>query len=450
MATLDELDRAHLIHPGTEFRRHEASGPDIVTGGRGIRIQTADGASLIDGCSGLWNINVGHGRQEIADAVHEQMRQVPYYPGFWSFSTAPAIELASRLSTLLPQEFELGHFLFTTGGSDANETNIAIARTYHAVRGEPSRQKIISRSQSYHGTTRAAGSSTRLPGFHEFFDPDPLHIEVPAPYCYQCALGKTFPACALACADEIEQTIVREGASTVAAVIAEPVLGVGGVVPPPDQYFDRLREICDRHGVLLILDEVITGFGRTGRWFGMETYQVRPDLVSFAKGITSGYLPLGGVGLSRRVYETVRDESPEGAAFMTGLTYNNHPSSCAAAHANLDIIEREGLVENSARVGSYLVDQLEQSFQDCPTLGEVRGAGLMVAIEWSKPGGNLPVGPDPMAYPAAISDEARKRGLIVRALWESVAVSPPLCTTESEVDEIVGILKESVDAVPIP
>ena len=230
-------------------------------------------------------------------------------------------------------------------------------------------------------------------------------------------------------------------------MIAEPVFGTGGVIPPPDGYFERLREVCDRHGVLLILDEVITGFGRTGRWFGMETYDVVPDLVTFAKGITSGYLPLGGIGLSQSVYECLRDDSPQGLPFMGGLTYNNHATCCAAAHANLDILEREGLVDNSAKVGSYLLDRLRETFGDHPLAGEVRGVGLMTAIEWSKPGTTEPAGAGPMAHPAAISAEARKRGLIVRALWECIAVSPPLCTTREEVDEIVGILAESVAAV---
>jgi len=446
---LEELDRAHLIHPVTEFRKHEKIGPKIVTGGDGIRIHTADGKTLIDGCSGLWNINIGHGRTEIADAVAKQMHDVPYYPGFWEYSTEPAIRLAERLANLLPSKFEINRFLFTSGGSDANETNFRIARTYHATRGEPRRRKILSRASSYHGITYATGSATRLPAYHIFATPDPLHIEVPAPYCFRCELGKTFPECGLACADSVEQAIEHEGADTIAAIIAEPVFGTGGNIPPPDGYFQQLREICDRHGVLLILDEVITGFGRTGQWFGMQTYDVRPDLVSFAKGITSGYLPLGAAGLSRRVYETLRDDSPPGLPFMGGLTSNNHAACCAAANANIDIIESEGLVENSAAVGSYLLAQLGTTFGDDPRVGEIRGVGMMNAIEWTKPGTTEPAGETPMAFPAAISEQAKQRGLVVRALWECIAVAPPLCTTREEIDEIVGILAESVAAASV-
>ena len=443
---LEDLDRAHLIHPITEFRTHEKKGPTIVTGGDGIRIQTAGGETLIDGCSGLWNVNVGHGRREIADAVTKQMNDVAYYPGFWEYSTEPAIRLAARLAKRFPAAFELEHFLFTTGGSDANETAFRLARSYHAMRGEPGRRKIFSRAHAYHGVTRAAGSATRLPAYHIFAEPDPLHVEVPAPYPFRWE-PQDPAVCAAESAEAVEEALVREGPETVAALIAEPVLGTGGVIPPPEGYFERLREICDRHGVLLILDEVITGFGRTGSWFGMETYDVRPDVVTFAKGITSGYLPLGGMGISRQVYETLRDESPQGLPFMGGLTYNNHATSCAAAHANLDIVEREGLVENSATTGAYLLERLRETFGDHPNAGEIRGVGMMTAIEWAKPGTTEPAGATPMSYPAAISSQARKRGLIVRALWECAAVSPPLCTTREEVDEIVGILAESVAAV---
>jgi adenosylmethionine-8-amino-7-oxononanoate aminotransferase len=443
MEKLEALDRAHVIHPITEFRTHERKGPRLVCGGKGIRVETADGRSAIDGLSGLFNINVGHGRTEIADAVAEQMRRVAYYPAFWDYSTEPPIRLAERLTRLFPADREIDHFLFTSGGSDANETNFRLARLYHAVKGSPGRRKILSRSSSYHGITRAAGSATRLGAYHVFEEPDPLHVQTAAPYCFRCELDKSYPSCALACADDVERVIEREGPETVAAVIVEPVPGTGGVIPPPPDYFARLQEICRAHDVLLILDEVITGFGRTGRWFGMEHWGIRPDLVSFAKGITSGYLPLGGVGLSRRVYETIRDESPKGLPFMGGLTYNNHPAACAAALANLDIVEREGLVENSARVGAYLLEQLRERLGAHPFVGEIRGIGLLAAVEWVRPGSKEPVGGRPMSFPTAIASRAWERGLIVRALWECTALAPPLCTTRAEVDEIVDILAAS-------
>jgi adenosylmethionine-8-amino-7-oxononanoate aminotransferase len=440
---LEDLDRAHLLHPITEFRVHEKKGPRILVGGNGIRLRTRDGRSVIDGFSGLFNINVGHGRTEIADAVHRQMRELAYYPSFWDFSTGPAIALAERLAELFPRAAELGHFLFTTGGSDANETAFRLARQYHAVLDRPGRTKIVSRRHGFHGITRAAGAATQIGVYHVFQPPEPQHVAAAAPYCFRCDLGLAHPGCGVACAADVETVIEREGPDTVAAVIVEPVLGTGGIVPPPGDYFAKLQAICARHDVLLILDEVITGFGRTGRWFGMEHWDVRPDLVSFAKGVTSGYLPLGGVALSRRVYETLRDRSPHGFPFMGGLTYNNHPTCCAAALANLDILEREGLVEHARETGAYLLASLREAFADHAFVADLRGLGMLAAIETARPGSKDAVGGKPMQFPARVAQAAWERGLIVRALWENVALAPPLCTTRAEVDEIVDILVRS-------
>jgi L-2,4-diaminobutyrate transaminase len=221
------------------------------------------------------------------------------------------------------------------------------------------------------------------------------------------------------------------------------VLGTGGIIAPPAEYFPRLQAVAAQHDILLILDEVITGFGRTGRWFGMEHWGIRPDLVSFAKGVTSGYLPLGGVAVAQRVYEAVRDRSPRGLPFMGGLTYNNHPSCCAAALANLDILEREGLVDNARDVGAYLLAALREALGDHPFAAELRGVGMLAAIECTRPGTKDPVGGKPMQFPARVASAAWERGLIVRALWENVALAPPLCTTRAEVDEIVEILVAS-------
>jgi putrescine aminotransferase len=446
MTDLEALDQAHLLHPLVEWRKHEKDGPRIVTGGKGIRLQLEDGSEVIDGLSGLVNINVGHGRTEIRDAVAAQMGKVAYYPAFWNFSTEPAVRLAERLTHLFPKDREIDHFLFTTGGSEANEIAIRIARLYHGVQGLEDRRKIVSRSRAFHGITRAAGSATRLFAYHIFEAPDPLHVESASPYCLRCDLDESYPDCNVACANDIASVIGREGAETVAAVIVEPVLGTGGFIPPPSGYFERLQEICRDTGVLLIVDEVITGFGRTGKWFAMEEFGIHPDIVTFAKGLTSGYLPLGGVGLKRNIYEKIRDLTPDGLPFMGGLTYNNHATSCAAALANIDILEHEGLVENAAQMGAYLLEKLRERFGNEPVAGEIRGAGLACAIEWTKPGGNEPVG-GMMEFPEAITKEAWKRGLIVRAFWDSTGIAPPLCVTRDEIDEIVAILGESYEAV---
>ena len=444
---LEDLDRAHLIHPLTEFRAHEKQGPIVVTGGEGIRIHTSDGRTLIDGLSGLWNIVAGHGRSEIGAAVHKQMSEVAYYPGVWEFATEPVIRLADRLSGLLPAERELDHFLFTTGGSEAIELSFRFAYNYHAIRGEPGRVKVLARKFSYHGITQGAGSATRIGVYHHLVKPsDPLFVEIPAPYPFRCKLCAGEPECSLACADTVEEIIEREGADTIAAIIGEPVMATGGVHPPPEGYYPRLREICDRHGILLIMDEIVTGFGRTGNWFGMQTVGAEPDLVTLAKGITSGYLPLGAIGVSNPVYETIRDEGPPGLPFMGAFTNGNHAACCAAAHANLDIIEREGLVENAAEVGGYLNAQLRETVGDHPLVGDVRGVGMMAALEFAKPGTNERVGKAPMEFTGKISAHARERGLIARAGGESIMLAPPLCTTREEVDEIVSILSASLEA----
>jgi len=443
---LRELDRRHLIHPITEFRKQERTGSRIIAGGKGIRLETADGRSVIDGFSGLFNINVGHGRTEIGDAVHQQMQRLAYYPSFYDVSNEPAIRLAERLARLFPADRGLDRFLFTSGGSDANETSFRLARMYHCSNGEEARTKVISRRASYHGITRAAGSATTLPAYHVFADRDPLHVEAAAPYCLRCEFGKSLPGCGLACAEDIAKVVEQEDPKTISAIIAEPVQGTGGIIPPPPGYFSRLQEICREHGILLILDEVITGFGRTGKWFAMEHYDVRPDLVSFAKGVSSGYLPLGGVAVRDRVYETIRDRGPAGLPFMGGLTYNNHPAACAAGLANLDILEREGLVENARERGSQLLDGLRSRLDGHPFVREIRGIGLLAAIECTKPGSLDPIADRPMVFTTAVSRKAWDRGLIVRALWETVALAPPLCIASSEVDEVVDIVAASLEA----
>ncbi|MBW2316741.1 MAG: aspartate aminotransferase family protein [Deltaproteobacteria bacterium] len=437
---LCDLDRAHLIHPITEFRKHETKGPRVVVGGEGIHVELADGRRLIDGLSGLFNINVGHGRREIADAVAQQMHEFAYYPAFWDFSSESAIRLAERIVGLLPEDRRLRHLLFTTGGSDANEAAFRVVRMYQAARGRPERSKILSRRHAFHGITRAAGSATRIPAYHALASVDPAHVECAAPYCFRCEFGEEPSSCDMPCVADVEQTIEREGADTIAAMIVEPVMGTGGIILPPPGYFARLQEVCRRHEILLIFDEVITGFGRTGAWFGMEHWDARPDVMAFAKGITSGYLPLGGIAFTDHVYETIRDQSPRGLPFMFGLTYNNHPSCCAAALANLDIVEREGLVTNARVVGDHLRKRLSEGLASHPLVADVRGIGMMLAIECAEPGSKEPVGGKPMAFPAQVAARCYERDLIVRALWENVALAPPLCTTQAEADQIADIV----------
>jgi putrescine---pyruvate transaminase len=442
MTNYDEirrLDQAHVLHPITEFRRHEKHGAKIFVGGKGIELFLGDGRTVIDGFSGLFNINVGHGRTEIADAVAAQMRKLAYYPSFWDFGNEPATRLAERVVGLLPQDRHLNHVLFHSGGSEANEANFKFARLYHAVRGNFSKVKVLSRRWSFHGATRSAGTATGILAYHAMIEQDASHGYFMPPYCYRCELGKTYPSCNLACAHELESAILNEGADTVAAVIVEPMMGTGGILVPPPDYFEPLQQICKRYDVLLILDEVVTGFGRTGKWFGMEHWNIRPDLVSFAKGISSGYLPLSASMITDHVYETIRDEMPDGIPMMFGLTYNNHPTCCAAGLANLDIIEREGLVENARVVGAYLLDRLREAFGRSPIVGEVRGLGLLAAMEIVRDQQTKEPFPN-IDDPHHIVAAAFQRGLIARALFQCVALSPPLISTKADIDRMVGIL----------
>jgi adenosylmethionine-8-amino-7-oxononanoate aminotransferase len=435
------LDREHVIHPINEFRKHEKRGAKIFVGGRGVELDLADGRTVIDGFSGLFNINVGHGRTEIADAVAEQMRKLAYYPSFWDFGNEPAARLAERIVGLLPADRHLNHVLFHSGGSEANEANFKFARLYHAVRGKPSKVKILSRRWSFHGATRGAGTATGIWAYHALIEQDASHAYFAPPYCYRCELGKTYPECEVACADELEAAIRQEGADNVAAVILEPLMGTGGILVPPPGYFEPIQEICRRHDVLLILDEVVTGFGRTGKWFGMEHWYIEPDLVSFAKGISSGYLPLSASVLSDRVYETIRDQMPDGIPLMFGLTYNNHPACCAAGLANLDIVEREGLVENARQVGAHLLERLRSAFGGSPIVGEIRGLGMLAAIEIVRDQESKEPFPN-IEDPHHIAAMAFDKGLIARALFQCVALSPPLCSTRQDVDRMVAILQE--------
>ncbi|MBI4514444.1 MAG: aspartate aminotransferase family protein [Deltaproteobacteria bacterium] len=443
-ANLDEilrLDRAHVIHPITEFRKQEKYGSKIFVGGRGIELQLADGRTLIDGFSGLFNICVGHGRSEIAEAVAVQMRQLAYYPSFWDFGNEPAARLAEKVIGLLPRDRHLNHVLFHSGGSEANEANFKFARMYHALRGRPGKVKMLSRRWAFHGATRGAGTATGILAYHAFIEQDASHAYFSPPYCYRCEFAKSYPGCNLDCAGDLAAAIEREGAESVAAVIIEPVMGTGGVLVPPPDYFARIQEICRRYDVLLILDEVVTGFGRTGKWFGMQQWDIKPDLVSFAKGISSGYLPLSASVISDRIYETIRDEMPDGIPLMFGLTYNNHPTCCAAGLANIAIIEREGLVDNARAVGGYLLERLRHAFGKSPIVGEIRGCGLLAAVEIVRDQQTKEPFPN-IEDPHHIVAAAFQRGLIARALFQCVALAPPLISTKADIDRMVGILQE--------
>ena len=442
-AALVESDRRHLIHPLHHPRDHEH--PIVMVEGRGEMLIDSDGKEYIDGLSSLWNVNAGHGRKELAEAAATQMAKLAFASAYAGASNIPSIRLAERLVSLAYPSTS-GVYL-TTAGAESNESAFKIARYYWKLRGKPGKVKIFSRIHAYHGVTMAAMSATGMAAYHKMFGPlVPNFLQVPAPYPYRWA-GNDDPG--IGAAEAFEQAVVREGPETVAAIIAEPVMGAGGVIVPPDTYFPRLREICDRHDILLIADEVITGFGRTGRWFALGHWGVEPDLVSFAKGVTSAYLPLGGVMVSRKVHQVMLDAPPD-QKFMHAATYSGHPACCAVGVANLEIIERDNLVERAAIMGRRLLAGL-QSLSDLPNVGDVRGLGMMCGVELveSKKTRAPAIGLGPR-----VAREALSRGLLIRirggsadpAIGDTICVAPPLMTPHETIDRIVDILRASIPA----
>ena len=441
---LMDSDRRHLIHPLHHPKDH--ANAKIFTRGVGAMLYASDGREYIDGLSALWNVNIGHGRKELATAAAAQMEKLAYASAYAGFSNEPAIRLAERIVGLAYGNMAAAYF--TTGGAESNESAFKFARYYWKRMGKPDKVKIISRRYGYHGVTLAAMSATSLPGYQKMFGPlVPEFFQVAPPYPY------SWPGngdAGIGAADAVEEAINAHGADTIAAIICEPVMGAGGVIVPPPTYFPRLREICDRHGVLLIADEVITGFGRTGKWFALGHWGIEPDLMSFAKGVTSGYLPLGGVLVSKRIHQAIED-APMDEKFMHAATYSGHPVCCAVGLANIDIIERDGLVERAQVQGDRFRKGLS-TLESLPAVGEVRGIGMLAAIELVEDKGSKKPA---LGLGGKVVAEAGKRGLIMRqrggadgppVSGDSLCLAPPLMTPEATLERIVQIVGESIAA----
>lgn len=434
----------HLICGFASPARLEEDGTTQLVKGKGAYVWDATGRKYLDGLASLWNVAVGHGRPEIARAVAAQIRRLEYAPTLLGFSSAPAEELAARIAALAPTG--LSRIVFTCGGSEANETVIRLVRLYWRLRHRPDKIKIVALNRAYHGSSTGAASLTGLPYFHTYYEPlMPGVVRMARPYCYRCELGLTYPHCGLACADELERLIEREGADTVGAFIAEPVQGVGGVVVPPSGYFERIRAICDKYEVLMIADEVITGFGRLGTRFGIDRWKVVPDMIVFAKSVTSGYLPLGGVILKESLFQTLLDAGPD-FALHHGFTYSGHPTVCAAGLANLDIIEREGLIARARKLTPRFKRRLE-ALAHHGIVGEVRTAGLMGAIELVSDKTSKAPLPGEWNVAARIRAATLARGVIVRASADTVVVCPPLIVTPKEIDLIASTLDAAISEV---
>ena len=427
---------ARIIHP--LHSRADQEAPVVFVEGSGAVLRDAEGREYIDGLSSLWNVNLGHGRTELAEAAAGQMRRLAYASAYSGYTNEPATQLADRLIQLSYPNMSAVYF--TTGGAESNETAFKLARYYWRRDGKPSKTKIISRIHGYHGLTLAAMSATGIPAFHKMFQPlVPGFVHIVPSYSYR------YPG---SMAEALEEAIVREGPETVAGFIAEPVIGAGGVIPPTPDYFPKIRKICDKYSVLFIADEVITGFGRTGKWFALGHWGVEPDLVSFAKGVTSAYLPLGGVIVSSQIHGVIH-EAPPTERFMHAATYSGHPTCCAVALKTLEIYERENLISRTTPLGKRLLDGL-QPLRDLPVVGDVRGFGLMCGVELVE---DQRTKQPAVGLGAKVLTEARNRGLVTRMragqagehpIGDTISLAPPFVITETQIDLIVKTLHESI------
>jgi putrescine aminotransferase len=447
-ADLVKTDQQHLIHP-----LHDHTEAVIYVRGCGAKVYDITGREYIDGLSGLWNVNVGHGRAVLADAAATQMKELAYFSGYAGSSNVPAIMLAERLTGLAKMQA----VFFTCGGAEANESAFKTARFYWKATGKPQKVKVIARGEAYHGVTLQAMSATKMGAYWKMFEPRVpgfVHIQTCYPYRFEGVQpGETVGQAA---ARELEEAILREGPESVAAFIGEPIHGAGGVIYPADDYWPLVRDICTRHNVLLIADEIITGFGRTGRWFGMEHWNVEPDVLSFAKGVTSGYLPLGGMMVSHSIKDVLDSVQP-GDRWMHAYTYSAHPTCCAVALKNLEIIEQEHLCENSEQMGKRLHTALKSAFSDHPNVGDIRGGkGLLAAVEFVEDRANKRNFGGDRKIASRLQSEMMKRGVVTRtrpsggvhpAPGDAVYFAPPLVVTEAEIERLVSVAEESVEAV---
>ena len=436
-----ERDAAHLIHPLHNPAAH--SGGKVWVGGEGAFLIDANGDRYIDGLSGLWNNTAGNGCRELIEAGSRQLGALAYASGYTGSTNPRAIELAEKLAAITYPN--INHFYFTSGGGESTDSNIKMARYYWKLKGKPEKTKVISLIWGYHGVTLAAMSATGINAYWPMFEPRvPGFVHIPShyPYFYDAPQGAASPG--IAAANELEKAILAEGAETVAMFIVEPVQGAGGVIVPPDDYFPRIREICDKYDVLLVSDEVITGFGRTGKMFGLEHWGVKPDLIQFAKAITSGYFPLGGIGVSDEIADVIQ---ASGKPWMHAYTYSAHPTGCAIAVAMLDLIEKEDFPGQAAAKGKRLLSGLKAALGDHPHVGDIRGLGLMCGVEYVKDKATKEVFDAAEGIGAKVNSATMERGLFSRARGDVYCIAPPIVTEEATLDQIVEILADATKAV---
>jgi len=448
---LHAIDREYFFHPSTHMKAH-ASGETpsrIIRGGKGIHIWDTEGKKTLDAFAGLYCVNVGYGRTEIADAIHQQAQDLSYYHTYVGHGNEPVIKLSQRIIEKAPAGMK--RVYYGMSGSDANETNIKLVWYYNNILGRPEKKKIISRWRGYHGSGVMTGSLTGLDLFHNAFDlPRAPILHTTAPYYYREAKdGESELAFSKRCAAELEEQIIAEGPNTIAAFIGEPVLGTGGIVPPPEGYWAEIQAILKKYDILLIADEVVTAFGRTGSYFGSQYYDIKPDLITIAKGITSGYLPLSGVIVGEKIWNVLEQGSEKLGPIGHGWTYSAHPVCAAAANANLDIVDSENLTENAATMGAYLQERLHETFDSHPIVGDIRGVGLLAALEFVHDKGDKVFFDADVKVGPQISAACLDHGMIARAMPQGdiLGFAPALIVTKDEIDTIVNTAKLAVDTV---
>jgi putrescine aminotransferase len=439
---IQTLDSAHYIHPFTDHKALAAKGARVITKGEGVYVWDSEGNKIFDGMSGLWCVNLGYGRQELVAAAAKQMQELPFYNSFFKTTNVPATQLAERIVGLAGERFS--HVFYSSSGSESNDTIVRMVRHYWATLGQPDRSVIISRKNAYHGSTMCGASLGGMSGMHAQGGlPIPGIVHIEQPYHFGLAHDKDKDAFGIEAAGWLEQKILEVGADKIAAFIGEPVQGAGGVIIPPKTYWPEIQRICDKYGILLICDEVICGFGRLGSWFGSELMGAKPDLMTFAKGITSGYIPLGGVVVGKRVAEVLIEK---GGEFNHGYTYSGHPVACAVGLANLEIIQREGLVERvKEETGPYLAEHFA-SLADHPLVAGAETFGLVAGLVLMKDKTHHLAFDDALEVGMVCREHCFANGLIMRAVGDRMIIAPPLVCDKAQIDVLMERVRFCLDA----
>ena len=434
-----EIDSAHHLHPFTDYKSLAKEGSNIIVKADGVYLTNTDNKQFLDAMSGLWCVNVGYGRKILADVAYKQMQELPYYNSFFKTATAPSIELAQQLAEISPGD--LNHAFFSSSGSEANDTVVRMVRRYWDLKGQPNKKTFISREYAYHGSTMTGMSLGGMTAMHEQGGMMPGFAHVMPPYWYKYGQEMSPEEFGIFTANKIEEKILELGPENIAAFIGEPIQGAGGVIIPPETYWPRVQEICSKYDILVVVDEVICGFGRTGNWFGSDTYGINPDIITMAKGISSGYIPLSGIMVGKRVSDVLIDE---GGEFYHGYTYSGHPVACAVAIENLKIIREENLIENSKNTSVYLNEKMKE-IADHPLVGEVRMKSYIGCVELVKDKEKGTMFEDTGTVGTICRDYCVENGLIMRAVRDGMIFCPPLIFSKNHIDELVEKLKKSLD-----